>query len=121
MPDAIRVLRRPRRGRSGEALVHFGLEPREAPCALVSGLQPYVSSGRFYQGPGTYVPLTITIGNFIQEMMLTGNVSGFTSSRDRGLFLQQSHVKKVLQSPRSVALPISAPWHRRAQLKNQLC
>ena len=49
---------------------------------LVSGLQPYVSSGRFYQGPGTYVPLTIPIGNFIQEMMLTGNVSGFTSSMD---------------------------------------
>lgn len=49
---------------------------------IVTGLQKYVSSGRFYQGPGTYVPLTIPIGNFIQEMMLTGNVSGFTSSMD---------------------------------------
>jgi raffinose/stachyose/melibiose transport system substrate-binding protein len=49
---------------------------------LVSGLQPYVSSGRFYQGAGTYVPLTIPVGNFVQEMMLTGNVSGFTSSMD---------------------------------------
>lgn len=28
------------------------------------------------------MPLTIPIGNFIQEMMLTGNVSGFTSSMD---------------------------------------
>ncbi len=54
--------------------------PQTSP--LVSGLQPYVSSGRFYQGPGTYVPLTIPIGNFIQEMMLTGNVGGFTSSMD---------------------------------------
>jgi len=54
--------------------------PQKSP--VVSGLQPYVSSGRFYQGPGTYVPLTIPIGNFIQEMMLTGNVSGFTSSMD---------------------------------------
>ena len=54
--------------------------PQKSP--LVSGLQPYVSSGRFYQGPGTYVPLTIPIGNFIQEMMLTGNVSGFTASMD---------------------------------------
>ena len=54
--------------------------PQKSP--LVSGLQQYVSSGRFYQGPGTYVPLTIPIGNFIQEMMLTGNVSGFTSSMD---------------------------------------
>jgi raffinose/stachyose/melibiose transport system substrate-binding protein len=49
---------------------------------IVTGLQKYVSSGAFYQGPGTYVPLTIPIGNFIQEMMLTGNVSGFTSSMD---------------------------------------
>jgi raffinose/stachyose/melibiose transport system substrate-binding protein len=54
--------------------------PQKSP--LVSGLQQYVSSGRFYQGAGTYVPLTIPVGNFIQEMMLTGNVSGFTSSMD---------------------------------------
>jgi raffinose/stachyose/melibiose transport system substrate-binding protein len=50
--------------------------------AIVSGLQQYVSSGRFYQGAGTYVPITIPVGNFVQEMMLTGNVSGFTSSMD---------------------------------------
>jgi raffinose/stachyose/melibiose transport system substrate-binding protein len=49
---------------------------------LVSGLQPYVSTGRFYQGPGTYVPITIPVGNYVQEMMLTGDVSGFTSSMD---------------------------------------
>jgi len=49
---------------------------------LVSGLNSYVSSGRFYQGAGTYVPLTIPVGNFIQEMMLTGDVAGFTSSMD---------------------------------------
>jgi len=54
--------------------------PQQSP--IVSGLQKYVSSGAFYQGPGTYVPLTIPVGNFIQEMMLTGNVSGFTSSMD---------------------------------------
>jgi raffinose/stachyose/melibiose transport system substrate-binding protein len=54
--------------------------PQKSP--LVSGLNQYVSSGRFYQGAGTYVPLTIPVGNFIQEMMLTGNVSGFTSSMD---------------------------------------
>jgi raffinose/stachyose/melibiose transport system substrate-binding protein len=54
--------------------------PQTSP--IVSGLQPYVSSGRFYQGAGTYVPLTIPVGNFLQEMMLTGNVSGFTSSMD---------------------------------------
>jgi raffinose/stachyose/melibiose transport system substrate-binding protein len=54
--------------------------PQQSP--LVSGLQKYVSSGAFYQGAGTYVPLTIPVANFIQEMMLTGNVSGFTSSMD---------------------------------------
>jgi raffinose/stachyose/melibiose transport system substrate-binding protein len=54
--------------------------PQTSP--IVSGLQKYVSSGAFYQGAGTYVPLTIPVGNFIQEMMLTGNVSGFTSSMD---------------------------------------
>jgi raffinose/stachyose/melibiose transport system substrate-binding protein len=54
--------------------------PQTSP--IVSGLNSYVSSGRFYQGAGTYVPITIPVGNFIQEMMLTGNVSGFTSSMD---------------------------------------
>jgi raffinose/stachyose/melibiose transport system substrate-binding protein len=54
--------------------------PQTSP--LVSGLNSYVSSGRFYQGPGTYVPNTIPIGNYIQEMMLTGNVGGFTSAMD---------------------------------------
>jgi raffinose/stachyose/melibiose transport system substrate-binding protein len=54
--------------------------PQTSP--IVSGLQQYVSSGRFYQGAGTYVPITIPVGNFIQEMMLTGDVSGFTSSMD---------------------------------------
>jgi raffinose/stachyose/melibiose transport system substrate-binding protein len=49
---------------------------------LVSGLNQYVSSGRFYQGAGTYVPITIPVSNFIQEMMLTGDVGGFTSSMD---------------------------------------
>ena len=54
--------------------------PQTSP--IVSGLNQYISSGRFYQGAGTYVPITIPVANFIQEMMLTGNVSGFTSSMD---------------------------------------
>src|ERR1700733_14264900 len=49
---------------------------------IVTGLDSYVKSGRFYQGPGTYVPITIPVGNYIQEMMLTGDVGGFTSSMD---------------------------------------
>jgi raffinose/stachyose/melibiose transport system substrate-binding protein len=54
--------------------------PQKSP--IVAGLNPYVSSGRFYQGPGTYVPITIPVANFVQELMLTGNVGGFTSSMD---------------------------------------
>ncbi len=54
--------------------------PQTSP--IVSGLNSYVSSGRFYQGAGTYVPITIPVGNYIQEMMLTGDVSAFTSSMD---------------------------------------
>jgi raffinose/stachyose/melibiose transport system substrate-binding protein len=57
-----------------------GAPPQTSP--IVSGLNHYVSSARFYQGAGTYVPITIPVGNFIQEMMLTGNVAGFTSSMD---------------------------------------
>ena len=52
---------------------------------LVSGLDPYVRSGRFYQGPGTYVPNVIPIGSFLQEMVLTGNVSGFLQHMDSDL------------------------------------
>jgi len=57
-----------------------GAPPQTSP--IVSGLNDYVSSGRFYQGAGTYVPISIPVANFIQELMLTGNVSGFTSSMD---------------------------------------
>ena len=57
-----------------------GAPPQTSP--IVAGLNPYVSSGRFYQGAGTYVPITIPVSNYIQEMMLTGSVGGFTSSMD---------------------------------------
>lgn len=49
---------------------------------IVTGLNSYVKSGKFFQGAGTYVPITIPVGNYIQEMMLTGSVGGFTSSMD---------------------------------------
>jgi raffinose/stachyose/melibiose transport system substrate-binding protein len=49
---------------------------------LVSGLDPYVRSGRFYQGPGTYVPNVIPIGSYLQEMVLTSNVNGFLQQMD---------------------------------------
>src|SRR5580698_8104825 len=54
--------------------------PQTSP--VVTGLNSYVRSGRFYQGAGTYVPNTIPVGNYIQEMMLTGDVGGFTAAMD---------------------------------------
>jgi raffinose/stachyose/melibiose transport system substrate-binding protein len=39
----------------------------------IAGLEPYVRSGRFYQGPGTYVPNVIPIGNYLQAFVLTKN------------------------------------------------
>jgi raffinose/stachyose/melibiose transport system substrate-binding protein len=49
---------------------------------LVAGLDAYVKAGKFYQGPGTYVPNVIPIGSFLQEMVLTGNVNGFLQQMD---------------------------------------
>ena len=48
----------------------------------VAGLNKYVSAGKFYQGPGTYVPTVIPVANFIQEMVLTKNVNGFLAQMD---------------------------------------
>lgn len=38
--------------------------------ARLVGLEPYVKSGKFYQGAGTYVPNVIPIGNYLQAMVL---------------------------------------------------
>jgi len=57
-----------------------GAPPQTSP--IVAGLNDYVSSGRFYQGAGTYVPISIPVSNFIQALMLTGDVDGFTSAMD---------------------------------------
>lgn len=51
---------------------------KDAPPATdprISQLQPYVDAGRFYQGPQTYLPQSIPIGNYIQSAM-TGGESG---------------------------------------------
>ncbi|MGW8564647.1 ABC transporter substrate-binding protein [Isoptericola sp. NPDC055881] len=38
----------------------------------VAGLQPYVDAGRFYQGAGTFIPLSIPLGNYLQTAIRTG-------------------------------------------------
>jgi raffinose/stachyose/melibiose transport system substrate-binding protein len=46
---------------------------KDAPAvqdARLVGLEPYVKSGKFYQGAGTYVPNVIPIGNYLQAMVL---------------------------------------------------
>jgi raffinose/stachyose/melibiose transport system substrate-binding protein len=48
----------------------------------IAGLQPYVRSGAFYQGAGTFVPLTIPLGNYLQELVLTKDAKGFLSHLD---------------------------------------
>jgi raffinose/stachyose/melibiose transport system substrate-binding protein len=48
----------------------------------VAGLNPYVSAGKFYQGAGTYIPLSIPVGNYIQQFLIDQNVDGFLSKLD---------------------------------------
>jgi raffinose/stachyose/melibiose transport system substrate-binding protein len=52
------------------------------PDERVSGLQPYVDEGRFYQGPSTFMPPTIPLGNYLQELLITGDASTFLSNLD---------------------------------------
>jgi raffinose/stachyose/melibiose transport system substrate-binding protein len=48
----------------------------------ISGLDPYVKAGKFYQGAGTYVPNVIPIGNYLQEMVITKNTKTFLQKLD---------------------------------------
>ena len=48
----------------------------------IAGLDPYVSAGKFYQGASTYIPLSIPIGNYIQQFLIDQNVDGFLSKLD---------------------------------------
>jgi raffinose/stachyose/melibiose transport system substrate-binding protein len=41
--------------------------------ARITGLEPYVRAGRFYQGPGTYVPNVIPLQNYLQSFVLSKN------------------------------------------------
>ena len=48
---------------------------KNAPAATdprIEQLQPYVDAGRFYQGPQTYLPQSIPIGNYVQSAMESG-------------------------------------------------
>ncbi len=49
----------------------------------IAGVESFVRSGRFYQGAGTYVPTVIPIGNYLQEMVLSGNGRAAMRSLDK--------------------------------------
>ncbi|WP_432574648.1 ABC transporter substrate-binding protein [Kineococcus sp. SYSU DK005] len=40
------------------------------------GLQPALDAGRIYQGANTYIPLTIPVGNYLQEAVRSGDGAG---------------------------------------------
>lgn len=42
----------------------------------VSGISSYVSDGKFYQGAATFISSTIPLGNYLQTMLSTGDVTG---------------------------------------------
>nr|WP_296064317.1 extracellular solute-binding protein [uncultured Actinoplanes sp.] len=46
----------------------------------VAGLQPYLKEAKFYQGAGTYLPASIPVGNYLQELLI---------SKDAGAFLER--------------------------------
>ena len=48
----------------------------------VSGLSPYVLSGRVYQGMWRYVPTAIPIDNYLSQFMIDGNVEAFLGRLD---------------------------------------
>ena len=49
----------------------------------IAELQPYVDEGRFYQGPGTFMSPTIPLGNYLQEVMMGGDVRAFLDRLDQ--------------------------------------
>ncbi|WP_432491232.1 ABC transporter substrate-binding protein [Kineococcus auxinigenes] len=49
----------------------LGAAPLQDPRLV--GLQPALDAGRIYQGANTYVPLTIPVGNYLQEAIRSGD------------------------------------------------
>ncbi|MDQ8703829.1 extracellular solute-binding protein [Streptomyces sp. LHD-70] len=48
----------------------------------VEGLQPYLDSGRFFQGAGTYLPGAIPHDNYLQKLVTGGNAEAFLNRLD---------------------------------------
>jgi raffinose/stachyose/melibiose transport system substrate-binding protein len=66
-----------------ENLAYSPLEdPPPVEDPRIEGLQPYFRQGRFYQGAGTYVPTTIPLLNYLQELMISGDSERFLHKLD---------------------------------------
>ncbi|WP_018156458.1 ABC transporter substrate-binding protein [Demetria terragena] len=48
----------------------------------LTGLDPYIRSGRFYQGAGTYISESIPLPSYLQDLFLTKDVDGFLRRLD---------------------------------------
>ncbi|BDZ58811.1 ABC transporter substrate-binding protein [Barrientosiimonas endolithica] len=55
----------------------------EQSSPLVSGLNPYVLSGRYSQGPELYIPTAIPARRYLQEYIYGGDVETFLGKLDR--------------------------------------
>jgi len=65
---------------------NLAYSPNNNPIAVtdprIAELQPYVDEGLFYQGPNTYIPPTIPIGNYLQEAVISGDGTEFLRTLD---------------------------------------
>jgi raffinose/stachyose/melibiose transport system substrate-binding protein len=48
----------------------------------IADLRPYLENAKFYQGAGTYVPPSIPLGNYLQQLVIDKDVDGFLSRLD---------------------------------------
>ena len=57
-------------------------DPPKVTDKRIAGLDPYVADGKFYQGAGTYISESIPLSNYLQELLISGNVKSFTTKLD---------------------------------------
>lgn len=58
---------------------------KDAPAVTnpaISGLEPYIKAGKFYQGAGTYFPNVIPYGNYLQAMVLNKDANTALAQMD---------------------------------------
>lgn len=48
----------------------------------LAGLQPYIEAGQIYQGPGTYIPMSIPLANYLQGVLPNGDAGDFLRTLD---------------------------------------